>query len=81
MDGRHYADNGLVSVYQTQSGDGEHYQVRSRIPIAMFERIPISINVEPSPYIRSGLKDWNNKYYAPVRIILSGELANPETDR
>lgn len=79
MDGRH-TDNGLVSVYQTQSGDWEHYQIRSRIPIARFERIPISISREPSPYIRSGIKEWNNKRYAPVRIILSGEQANPQTD-
>ena len=80
MDGRHYTDNGLFSVYQQQAGDGEHYQVRSRIPIARFERIPISISKTHSPYLRSGIKEWNNKRYAPVRIILSGEQANPRTD-
>lgn len=82
MDGRHYADNGLVSVYQTQSSIQDNYQVRSRIPITKFERLPISISGEDSsPYIIPGPKNWNNKGYAPVRIILSGEKTNPETDK
>ena len=80
MDGRHYADNGLVSVYQTQSGDQDNYQVRSRIPITEFEKIPISIGGKSSPYIIPGPKKWNNKEYAPVRIILSGEKLDPATD-
>ena len=80
MDGRHYADNGLVSVYQTQSGDQDNYQVRSRIPITKFEKIPISIGGDSSPYIIPGPKKWNNKKYAPVRIILSGEKIDPATD-
>lgn len=80
MDGRHYADNGLVSVYQTQSGDQDNYQVRSRIPITKFEKIPISIGGNSSPYIIPGPEKWNNKRYAPVRIILSGERKDPATD-
>ena len=66
MDGRHYSDGGLVSVYQTQSGDQDNYQVRSRIPITKFEKIPISIGGDSSPYIIPGPKNWNNKKYAPV---------------
>lgn len=81
MDGRHYADNGLVSVYQTQSSAQDNYQVRSRIPITEFENLPISIGGDAPPYIIPGPKNWNNKGYAPVRIILSGERLNPETDK
>ena len=80
MDGRHYADNGLVSVYQTQSSITDNYQVRSRIPITKFENLPISIGDDSSPYIIPGPKNWNNKRYAPVRIILSGERVDPATD-
>lgn len=80
MDGRHYSDGGLVSVYQTQLGDQDNYQIRSRIPITEFEKIPISIGGDNSPYIIPGPKKWNNKRYAPVRIILSGERKNPATD-
>ena len=80
MDGRHYAVNGLVSVYQTQSGTLDNYQVLSRIPITKFEKIPISIGGASSPYIIPGPENWNNKRYAPVRIILSGERINPATD-
>lgn len=80
MDGRHYTDNGLFSVFQKQAGDDEHYQVHSRIPIDKFERIPISISKVHSPYLRSGIKNWDNKRYAPVRIILSGEQVYPKTD-
>ena len=80
MDGRHNADNGLVSVYQTQSDDPNKYQIHSRIPITKFERLPISIGGDSSPYIIPGPKNWNNKKYAPVRIILSGEKIDPVTD-
>ena len=80
MDGRHNADNGLVSVYQTQSDDPDKYQIHSRIPITKFERLPISIGGDNSPYIIPGPKNWNNKKYAPVRIILSGERTDPATD-
>lgn len=82
MDGRQNASrqnasSGLVSVYQTRSD----YQVHSRIPITEFERLPISIGGYNSPYIIPGPKKWNNKKYAPVRIILSGEKLDPETDK
>ena len=80
MDGRHNADNGLVSVYQTQSDDPDKYQIHSRIPITKFERLPISSGGDSSPYIIPGPKNWNNKKYAPVRIILSGEKPDPATD-
>lgn len=80
MDGRHHEDNGLVSVYQIRSDILANYQVHSRIPITEFERIPISIGGDNSPYIIPGPKKWNNKKYAPVRIILSGETLSPATD-
>lgn len=80
MDGRNRSDGGLVSAYQTQSSDLDSYQIHSRIPITKFERIPISIGGDSSPYIIPGSKNWNNKRYAPVRIILSGEKLDPATD-
>ena len=80
MDGRDCDDCGLVSVYQIQSDDQDNYQVRSRIPITEFEKIPISIGGDSSPYIIPGPKNWSNKRYAPVRIILSGERLDPATD-
>ena len=80
MDGRHYSDGGLVSVYQTQLGELDNYQIRSRIPMKHFDKIPISIGGDVSPYIIPGPKNWNNKRYAPVRIILSGEYKEPATD-
>ena len=80
MDGRSNNDGGLVAVYQTQLGDQDNYQIRSRIPIAKFEKIPISIGGKSSPYIIPGPQNWNNKRYAPVRIILSGEIKDPATD-
>ena len=80
MDGRSNNYGGLVSAYQSHSGYQDKYQIHSRIPMTEFERLPISIGGDRSPYIIPGPEKWNNKRYAPVRIILSGEKKDPATD-